>query len=177
MTRRVCHAPPRETSHTRPSKIVIASKRGGLFSRGILRTRWLPLPVRGVSSGIAWSKQLRVARLCLWCSNPVRRSSSTAEMPVRVMGMAESSQTQPSRLYIQFARHAGYRPEKGLAISSQAFEFFGGLGRIRTPDPLIRSQVLYPTELPIHREWGFSGGGRVMQDPNAKLLLFCRGGQ
>ena len=26
---------------------------------------------------------------------------------------------------------------------------FGGLGRIRTPDPLIRSQVLYPTELPI----------------------------
>ena len=25
----------------------------------------------------------------------------------------------------------------------------GGLGRIRTPDPLIRSQVLYPTELPI----------------------------
>ena len=26
----------------------------------------------------------------------------------------------------------------------------GGLGRIRTPDPLIRSQVLYPTELPDH---------------------------
>ena len=25
----------------------------------------------------------------------------------------------------------------------------GGLGRIRTPDPLIRSQVLYPTELPV----------------------------
>ncbi len=24
----------------------------------------------------------------------------------------------------------------------------GALGRIRTPDPLIRSQVLYPTELP-----------------------------
>ena len=111
--------------------------------------------------------------------NPASDGSTTAsfEKPVRVMGMAESSQTQPSRLYIQFARHAGYRPEKGLAISSQAFEFFGGLGRIRTPDPLIRSQVLYPTELPIHREWGFSGGGRVMQDPNAKLLLFCRGGQ
>ena len=29
----------------------------------------------------------------------------------------------------------------------------GGLGRIRTPDPLIRSQVLYPTELPIRVEW------------------------
>jgi hypothetical protein len=26
----------------------------------------------------------------------------------------------------------------------------GALGRIRTPDPLIRSQVLYPTELPAH---------------------------
>ena len=25
----------------------------------------------------------------------------------------------------------------------------GGLGRIRTPDPLIRSQVLYPAELPV----------------------------
>ena len=29
-------------------------------------------------------------------------------------------------------------------------EFIGALGRIRTPDPLIRSQVLYPTELPAH---------------------------
>ncbi len=29
----------------------------------------------------------------------------------------------------------------------------GGLERIRTPDPLIRSQVLYPTELPVRRVW------------------------
>ena len=28
----------------------------------------------------------------------------------------------------------------------------GGLGRIRTPDPLVRSQVLYPTELPVRAE-------------------------
>lgn len=28
-------------------------------------------------------------------------------------------------------------------------EYNGALGRIRTPDPLIRSQVLYPTELPV----------------------------
>ncbi len=27
----------------------------------------------------------------------------------------------------------------------------GALGRIRTPDPLVRSQVLYPTELPARR--------------------------
>ena len=26
----------------------------------------------------------------------------------------------------------------------------GAPGRIRTPDPLIRSQVLYPAELPVH---------------------------
>ena len=32
---------------------------------------------------------------------------------------------------------------------SKKFGIYGGLGRIRTPDPLIRSQVLYPTELPI----------------------------
>ena len=29
----------------------------------------------------------------------------------------------------------------------------GAPGRIRTPDPLIRSQVLYPAELPV-RETG-----------------------
>ena len=28
----------------------------------------------------------------------------------------------------------------------------GALGRIRTPDPLVRSQVLYPTELPALSE-------------------------
>ena len=28
-------------------------------------------------------------------------------------------------------------------------EFTGAPGRIRTPDPLIRSQVLYPAELPV----------------------------
>lgn len=30
----------------------------------------------------------------------------------------------------------------------------GALGRIRTPDPLIRSQVLYPTELPARDRVG-----------------------
>ena len=29
-------------------------------------------------------------------------------------------------------------------------EFSGGPRRIRTPDPLIRSQVLYPAELSVH---------------------------
>ncbi len=29
----------------------------------------------------------------------------------------------------------------------------GALGRIRTPDPLIRSQVLYPAELPERVMW------------------------
>ena len=28
---------------------------------------------------------------------------------------------------------------------------YGAPGRIRTPDPLIRSQVLYPAELPVRR--------------------------
>ena len=30
----------------------------------------------------------------------------------------------------------------------------GAPGRIRTPDPLIRSQVLYPAELPVHSPRG-----------------------
>ena len=32
----------------------------------------------------------------------------------------------------------------------------GAPGKIRTPDPLIRSQVLYPAELPVRRQ-GFTG--------------------
>ena len=28
--------------------------------------------------------------------------------------------------------------------------FYGVLGGIRTPDPLVRSQILYPTELQAH---------------------------
>ena len=40
-------------------------------------------------------------------------------------------------------------------------DFSGGLGRIRTPDPLIRSQVLYPTELPVRAR--VSGGLAVLR--------------
>ncbi len=38
----------------------------------------------------------------------------------------------------------------------------GALGRIRTPDPLIRSQVLYPAELPERGEGDLASwaGGR-----------------
>ena len=36
---------------------------------------WPLLPVHGVKTGIVWSKQLDAARLYLWCSNPVKRSS------------------------------------------------------------------------------------------------------
>ena len=35
-----------------------------------------------------------------------------------------------------------------LAFIPKSRKINGALGRIRTPDPLIRSQVLYPTELP-----------------------------
>ena len=40
--------------------------------------------------------------------------------------------------------------KKGLEIALQALDpitIFGAAGRIRTHDPLVRSQVLYPTEL------------------------------
>ncbi len=48
----------------------------------------------------------------------------------------------------------------------------GGLGRIRTPDPLIRSQVLYPTELPIRVKAGFSGRHAALQGANPAMS--CR---
>src|SRR5699024_4299794 len=38
------------------------------------------------------------------------------------------------------------RNKKSHPLGGWLFEF-GATGRIRTPDPLVRSQVLYPTEL------------------------------
>ena len=38
----------------------------------------------------------------------------------------------------------GYLPEDCYSLV-----IYGAPGRIRTPDPLIRSQVLYPAELPV----------------------------
>ena len=40
--------------------------------------------------------------------------------------------------------------EKGLRRRSSKPLIYGAPGEIRTPDPLVRSQVLYPTELRAH---------------------------
>ena len=40
---------------------------------------------------------------------------------------------------------------------------YGGPRRIRTPDPLIRSQVLYPAELSVHTE-GIKVCNALMQE-------------
>ena len=39
----------------------------------------------------------------------------------------------------------------------------GGPGAIRTPDPQIRSLMLYPAELRVRLEAGFSSGAERMQ--------------
>ena len=43
----------------------------------------------------------------------------------------------------------------------------GALGRIRTPDPQIRSLVLYPAELPVQRQaqHRFTDAGRSVPKP------------
>jgi hypothetical protein len=41
----------------------------------------------------------------------------------------------------------------------------GAPGEIRTPDPLVRSQVLYPTELRAHREGEFVCRNERDSDP------------
>ena len=43
--------------------------------------------------------------------------------------------------------------QPGYVQCRQVIDFSGGPRRIRTPDPLIRSQVLYPAELSV-RESG-----------------------
>jgi hypothetical protein len=64
-----------------------------------------------------------------------------------------------SELLIQFAGITGFPASRDDSLSSEkkpeavllpAFEFYGGPGEIRTPDQLVRSQLLYPTELRIH---------------------------
>ena len=52
----------------------------------------------------------------------------------------------------------------------------GGLGRIRTPDPLVRSQVLYPTELPVRAEKRGvnTETSTALQAPLAEKIRFLR---
>gem|GEM_PF-3186081 len=40
-----------------------------------------------------------------------------------------------------------HHKEKSLASEETRLFIFGAPGAIRTPDPLVRSQILYPTEL------------------------------
>ena len=46
---------------------------------------------------------------------------------------------------------------------------FGGPRRIRTPDPLIRSQVLYPAELSVHVV-RFSPEATALQEPIGAIV-------
>ena len=43
----------------------------------------------------------------------------------------------------------GLHNKKALLVTA-GLSFYGAPGEIRTPDPLVRSQVLYPTELRAH---------------------------
>ena len=42
------------------------------------------------------------------------------------------------------------RMTKGLTVSGQPFVLYGAPREIRTPDPQVRSLVLYPAELWAH---------------------------
>ena len=50
-----------------------------------------------------------------------------------------------------------------ILILNVKFRINGGPRRIRTPDPLIRSQVLYPAELSVHTE-GIKVCNALMQE-------------
>src|SRR5216684_3879984 len=58
----------------------------------------------------------------------------------------------------------------------------GAPGEIRTPDPLVRSQMLYPAELrarnaiiPITRLWRISGSCRIRSNTGRRARGRCRG--
>ena len=56
-------------------------------------------------------------------------------------------------------------------------KFFGALGGIRTPDPLVRSQVLYPTELRARVYFMLSSrknrGFRLTQPIDMRMCFMC----
>ena len=55
------------------------------------------------------------------------------------------------------------------AFTSTASELGGAVGRIRTHDPLVRSQILYPTEL-LPRQ---NCRSRILTNPKKKGKAFC----
>ena len=55
------------------------------------------------------------------------------------------------------------------AFTSTASELGGAVGRIRTHDPLVRSQILYPTEL-LPRQ---NCRSRILANPKRKGKAFC----
>lgn len=63
-------------------------------------------------------------------------------------------------------------PDKDKAadtFTSTASELGGAVGRIRTHDPLVRSQILYPTEL-LPRQ---NCRSRILANPKKKGKAFC----
>ena len=50
----------------------------------------------------------------------------------------------------------------------------GAPGKIRTPDPLIRSQVLYPAELPVRRVSPILGEAALKRKPIRIASAFLR---
>ncbi len=61
---------------------------------------------------------------------------------------------------------------KNLAVQWQGKQN-GAAGRIRTHDPLVRSQVLYPTELQPREERDYTMEGRLtLLRPLGRLNLF-----
>ena len=62
--------------------------------------------------------------------------------------------------------------EKGARQLTQLLDFIGAPEEIRTPDPLVRSQVLYPAELRAHCQSGaLYGRWRRMQGFRGKKLM------
>ena len=76
-----------------------------------------------------------LVRLVSFCETPAKGISLEQEQNVKVQSLPRKVQN----------------PEFNPVVS-MAWRRSGALGRIRTPDPLIRSQVLYPAELSVHYE-------------------------
>ncbi len=62
--------------------------------------------------------------------------------------MASSSHGRTAHLYGPSDAHRETRESVGAEKTKTKGKFRGAPGRDRTPDPLLRRQLLYPTELP-----------------------------
>ncbi len=145
--------------------------------RGHLRKRETREVLERAGRVVSGMRVRLVARFCLWQNDMWRRGRDSnprwAFNPYSLSRGAPSATRPPlhrgcrktTTLYDTLKSIVRIEKTRGFALN-------GALGGIRTPDHLVRSQVLYPTELPARNERGIIVWSKKTRQP-----AFIEGGR